>query len=167
MKKTNDRFKFIFFIVVFLCLVLTILIFKDWFSKHMFGIDSNFTFKGSGQIKGKNKSLYYAYTAEKQKVNHEFAVKFKNILTSSANKNKYFLLDLTFIVADEEKADLFEKYKENITAIIKEILNKHTFNYIKSESGKLFLKDQIRKSVEEKIGAGIIKELYIETILYN
>lgn len=167
MKNNKNTFKFISFIVVFVCLVLTILTFKDWFSKHMFGIDSDFSFKGSGQNKVKRKSLYYAYTTEKQKVNHDFAVKFKNILTSSANKNKHFLLDLTFIVENEEQADLFEKYKENITVIIKEILNKYTFNYIKSDSGKLFLKDQIIKGVEAKIGSGIIKELYIETILYN
>jgi flagellar basal body-associated protein FliL len=165
--KIRDTYKFILFFVIFVTLVFIILVFKDWFSKHMFGIDKDFNFKGSGSINIVDKNMFYAYTTEKQKLNTNFAVKFRNILTSSASKNKHFLVDLTFIVNNEKEANLFEKYKENITVIIKEILNKYTFTYINSDSGKTFLKNQITKRVEEKIGNGIIREVYIETILYN
>lgn len=167
MNKHKDLFKFIIFISIFLFLVLTILAFKDWFSEHMFGIDKNISFKGSGRIHRNNNNMLYAYTTEKQKINHDYAIKFKNILTSSANKDKHFLVDLTFLVNNEKDADLFERYKENITAIIKDILSKYTFNHIKSDKGKSYLKKQITESVEKKIGSGIIKDLYIETIIYN
>jgi flagellar basal body-associated protein FliL len=167
MKKNKDLYKFIAFVIVFIFIISTIIFFKDWFSKHMFGIDNNFTFNGSGQLGKRNKNIYYAYTAEKQKYGNNFAVKFKNIIASSANKDKYFLVDLTFIVNNEDEAEIFEKQKDNISAIIKEILSEYSFNHIKSKENKQYLKEQIRKHVEQKLGKNIIKELYIETILYN
>lgn len=167
MKKNKDLYKLITFLVAFVFIISTILFFKDWFSKHMFGTDNNFTFKGAGKLEKRNNNTYYAYTTEKQLLNNEYAVKFKNVLASSVNKDKYFLVDLTFIVNNEEEADIFEKYKDNINVIIKEILREYSFYHIKSEKGKAYLKEQIIKNVEQKIGKNIIKNLYIETILYN
>jgi len=103
----------------------------------MFGTDNNFTFKGAGKLEKRNNNTYYAYTTEKQLLNNEYAVKFKNVLASSVNKDKYFLVDLTFIVNNEEEADIFENIKTTLMLSLKKYyVNIHSIIFKIRKRGK-------------------------------
>jgi flagellar basal body-associated protein FliL len=166
--KLKDFIKLFIFILCLASTIITIVSSKDFLSKYIFGITPELRSKQSDKTLFKKKKTIYAYSEEAIKVNSHYVFKFKDILaTSSNNSKKHFLVDLSIYVDDEEIVKNLENNSNLIITVIKETLANFTFEDIKLDKGKIYLKETLKKNIEEKIGRNKISKLYIESIVYN